>query len=305
LDNETKLPQQDPPEDEPLKENSDDTISSADVFSETSEMSDLASQSSTFTPQPSTTEDMEVHHHTHAGHGKKTWKDYFWEFLMLFLAVFCGFLAEYQLEHVIEHQREKEFIRSMVEDLQADHQQIDKYVSKLELGRNQMDSLITLLDDNAGIKQNGNLLYYFGRISPRLDALTINNRTFDQLKNSGGFRLIRNNKAAEKIMSYYGSIQYVRQLEELYAQEFYEYKKLASGIFEPAVFRKMERPDGSISREADNPSLQTNDLRQLKGLSVFAVYMNGSRRSLIPVVDSVQKNGDELAAYLKRSYKLE
>jgi hypothetical protein len=305
LDNETKLPQQDLPGDGPLKETPDDIVSSANAFSDTNEIPDLASQPSTINPQPSTTEDMEVHHHTHSGHGKKTWKNYFWEFLMLFLAVFCGFLAEYQLEHVIEHQREKEFIRSMVEDLQADHQQIDKYVSKLELGRNQMDSLITLLDDNVNVKQNGNLLYYFGRISPRLDALTINNRTFDQLKNSGGFRLIRNTNAAEKIMSYYGSIQYVRQLEELYTQEFYEYKKLASGIFEPSVFRQMERPDGSISREADNPSLQTNNLNQLKALSVFAVYMNGSRRSLIPVVDSVQKNGDELADYLKKAYKLE
>jgi len=41
-----------------------------------------------------TTSNMEVHHHTHAGHHQKKWSDYFWEFLMLFLAVFCGFLAE-------------------------------------------------------------------------------------------------------------------------------------------------------------------------------------------------------------------
>lgn len=51
----------------------------------------------------SDTEEMEVHHHTHHEHGKRNWKSYFWEFLMLFLAVFCGFLAEYQLEHTIEH----------------------------------------------------------------------------------------------------------------------------------------------------------------------------------------------------------
>ena len=34
------------------------------------------------------TEKMEVHHHAHH-EGKKNWKSYFWEFLMLFLAVFC------------------------------------------------------------------------------------------------------------------------------------------------------------------------------------------------------------------------
>lgn len=43
--------------------------------------------------QNSEIENMEVHHHAHH-EGKKNWKSYFWEFLMLFLAVFCGFLAE-------------------------------------------------------------------------------------------------------------------------------------------------------------------------------------------------------------------
>ena len=36
------------------------------------------------------TENMEVHHHAHHSHGKKTWKNYFWEFFMLFMAVFFG-----------------------------------------------------------------------------------------------------------------------------------------------------------------------------------------------------------------------
>jgi hypothetical protein len=67
-----------------------------------------------------TKEEMEVHHHTHAAHGKKNWKTYTWEFLMLFLAVFCGFLAEYQLEHVIEHQREKEYANALYTELSDD-----------------------------------------------------------------------------------------------------------------------------------------------------------------------------------------
>ena len=65
-------------------------------------------------------QDMEVHHHTHAAHGKKNWKTYGWEFLMLFLAVFCGFLAEYQLENVIEHQREREYANALYTELSDD-----------------------------------------------------------------------------------------------------------------------------------------------------------------------------------------
>ena len=59
---------------------------------------------------------MEVHHHPHQ-EGKKNWKHYFWEFLMLFLAVFCGFLAEYQLEHTIEKERAKELAKSFYAEL--------------------------------------------------------------------------------------------------------------------------------------------------------------------------------------------
>lgn len=255
--------------------------------------------------QPETTTDMEVHHHTHPGHHKKRWTDYFWEFLMLFLAVFCGFLAEYQLEHVIENQREKVFIKSMVEDLQNDHDQLNIYISGLKLGLNQMDSMVTMLDDTKTIKENGSLIYFFGRLSPRLLILTNNNRTFDQLKNSGGFRLIRNANASNKIMEYYGSLQFIRHLEGLYFQEFDEYKKIASKIFEPAVLRSMEEPDGNISRQTNNPTLITSNPELLKELGVFAVYMNGSRRSIIPTAEALQQKGDALMAELKKEYYLD
>ena len=61
---------------------------------------------------------MEVHAHTHTP--RKKWTHYLWEFLMLFLAVFCGFLAENMRERIVERHREKDYIISMIEDLQTD-----------------------------------------------------------------------------------------------------------------------------------------------------------------------------------------
>ncbi|TAL42914.1 MAG: hypothetical protein EPN92_10980, partial [Chitinophagaceae bacterium] len=61
---------------------------------------------------------MEVHAHTHTE--RKKWTHYLWEFLMLFLAVFCGFLAENWREHIVEHKREKQYIFSMIKELEAD-----------------------------------------------------------------------------------------------------------------------------------------------------------------------------------------
>jgi hypothetical protein len=96
------------------------TPSTDETIATSAETSTEAEQPSTLNPQPSTVEDMEVHHHTHHEHGKRNWRSYFWEFLMLFLAVFCGFLAEYQLEHTIEHQREKEYAQALYDELLAD-----------------------------------------------------------------------------------------------------------------------------------------------------------------------------------------
>ncbi|MEO7307296.1 MAG: hypothetical protein ABIR78_07015, partial [Ferruginibacter sp.] len=90
-------------------------------------------------------EEMEVHHHTHAAHGKKTWKAYFWEFLMLFLAVFCGFLAEYQLEHMIEHDRAKELSKSMYEDLKKDTAALKANIVSVNKKMSSADNILDVL----------------------------------------------------------------------------------------------------------------------------------------------------------------
>ena len=101
----------------------------------------------THNPQPETP-DMEVHHHSHS-RGKKNWKTYFWEFLMLFLAVFCGFLAEYKLEHVIEHQREKEFAKALYAELLDDSDvAANKLTSRLEKEKD-MDYVSSFFKDSS------------------------------------------------------------------------------------------------------------------------------------------------------------
>ena len=151
----------------------------------------------TITPNQET-ENMEVHHHAHHD-GKKNWKTYFWEFLMLFFAVFCGFLAEYQLEHVIENQREKRYMKSMVEDLKQDSAFLALSIEKLIPYHLQwMDSTVNLLQ-SPDIKSNGRLVYQAFLVAT---GWTYNfhptERTLSQL-HSAGFHLIRNTSATYAI----------------------------------------------------------------------------------------------------------
>ena len=104
---------------------------------------------------------MEVHAHTHTA--RKKWTHYFWEFFMLFLAVFCGFLAEYQLEHKIEKDREKQYMRSMIEDLKSDSAMLISNIEQRQSRIMMMDSLVKLLNSPSA-KESGNDIYYFGEV---------------------------------------------------------------------------------------------------------------------------------------------
>ena len=140
---------------------------------------------------------MEVHAHTHTA--RKKWTHYFWEFVMLFLAVFCGFLAEYQLEHTIEHQREKQYMSTMLEDLKSDTALVNFTIQKWDTINKSIDSVSDAIQFPIA---GSDMVKAYRHLTNALDyySFRYNDRTISQLKNSGGFRLIRNKKVASNLI---------------------------------------------------------------------------------------------------------
>ena len=250
------------------------------------------------------TENMEVHHHAHH-EGKKNWKSYFWEFLMLFLAVFCGFLAEYQLEHKIEKDREYQFIKSLTTDLNDDVKSLDAMMEEERGSLKSLDTLIDLLNNPKLAKQHGDALYYVARMGPRSMPFANNSRTFDQLRNSGGFRLIRKTEASNNIMGYYNQFLLIRLMEDNYNHEFDNFQHIAAKILDPVILRRQEANKGIIERSNYNPALRTYDIEMLKDMAFHTVYMNGSRRSKLLLFEKLKKSAEKLNDYLKKEYHLE
>lgn len=141
------------------------------------------------------TENMEVHHHAHRSHGKKTWKHYFWEFLMLFFAVFCGSLAEYQLEHKVENDRGQELAKFFYEELKNDSVSVaEKYYKRIE----QENALQYLMDDftNNNIadpEKKFAINFHKGFLLRRRTLFDARTSVLSQLKNSGSLRYFKNN----------------------------------------------------------------------------------------------------------------
>ena len=142
---------------------------------------------------------MEVHHHAHSSNGKKNWKSYFWEFLMLFLAVFCGFLAEYQLEHLIEKEREKQLAKSFYQELKGDSVAIKitienrrrKDAAFTYMKNYFRDSSITFCSKAFSI----NFFYTFATYSPSIFDPT--DAILNQLKNAGSLRYFKDQELQE------------------------------------------------------------------------------------------------------------
>ncbi len=144
---------------------------------------------------------MEVHKHPHHITHKKKWTEYLLEFFMLFLAVFLGFVAENIRENVVERHREKQFMSTMIRDLELDTLQfssIRKYnANKLTLA----DSVILFFALHSrekipvSVYRNAFELIKGG-------SFFQNSGTIDQLKNSGGLRLITKRIVVDSIQGY-------------------------------------------------------------------------------------------------------
>ena len=211
---------------------------------------------------------MEVHYHTSAKK-EKHFKHYLFEFLMLFLAVSAGFLVENQREHYVENKREKSFIKSFVEDLKQDTANINFNIQLRNSKILVIDSLIKILN-GSNPNRDGQSIYYWGRRVTRSTLFQANDRTIKQLKNSGGFRLIRNQRASDTIMTYDRAIDYTNYLQFNRGEtmELTEIYPLLAKLFDGNVLETMIK-GMEINRPPGNPALRSTDKNLILDLTYF------------------------------------
>ena len=252
---------------------------------------------------------MEVHAHTHPSSSsgqRKKWTHYFWEFLMLFLAVFCGFLAENQREHLIEHKRAIKYIQSLAEDLgydtlefQEDGQTWREKFYIIDTLRQELSKPIPA--------QNAELLYKIASKVWRFTTFIYNDRTIEQLRHSGEFRLL-NKEVVTKLIRYDGKVRTsIRDREAVLIRTYGELIDIQNSLFDSRIFeqlragrRSMEK-DTAVSAElvvytplVNNPEkrfLYYNKLYQFQ-TDIAAVLLNESQanRLLVLLLDEIKKH---------------
>jgi len=214
---------------------------------------------------------------------------------MLFLAVFCGFLAENKREHMIEHKREKQFMASMVEDLRSDTALINKIVVIDSNYITMTDSLLSeLLTDS--IKTNSNNAYRLWEYSSGFADFYQNDRTIEQLKNSGSLRLIRNTIVSNGIMEYQ---KVVRNLVDL--QHSVDDYLVQTVDHKNRLFAR-----GSLDKHSGNPvPLLSPDRKFLEEMYGYKLDCKNLVLILIGRSRSVGAKASELIASIKKEYHLD
>jgi|CXWL01.1.fsa_nt_gi hypothetical protein len=244
---------------------------------------------------------MEVHAHSHTP--RKKWTHYFWEFLMLFLAVFCGFLAEYQLEHKIEKDREKQFIISLEKDLTDDTIILKSQSNLYKANVERLDSFLHLLCVE-NIKGHEGELYYLARRASRGDVLALHDRTIQQMKNSGAFRLIRKESVSKAIIEYYNQLSFYDLLLKVELSEAEEYRKQVTYIFHPEIMDNLVNEMNEIEKPDGNPALLTYDKITLLRLAGMVSYIKNTRLGIAKREMEMYDTAKSLIELLKKEYHL-
>jgi hypothetical protein len=242
--------------------------------------------------------EMEVHHHSHA-HGKKTWKAYFWEFLMLFLAVFCGFLAENQREHMIEHQRAKQFARSLLSDFKADIAALNAAFAYGNKKIRAIDSLFTQIELPVE-KWKDTLVYKYSGTTARVRPFERSSGTYDQMKASGSLRYFKQ-ELADLLNKYDVQAKKAEARESIGLKYIDLYNPLQTQILDVrSVIQIQDRVIPTHSLVFRNTTKETIAL----WINYAAIVQSTQERTLIEYNSMIEK-AKQIIEELKKEYHLE
>ena len=248
---------------------------------------------------------MEVHHPHHPTH-KKKWSEYFLEFLMIFLAVTMGFIAENIREERVNHVKEKEYMKSMLQDLVSDTSMLNEdIIFTADIGKG-LDSLSNLLYKSNGSDSSTLNIYRLQAAYTRVLGSNFNDLTSIQLHNSGGMQVIKKTEVRTAIADYWKRITTIDQITD-------RLNDASDGDFAYTIFNRsyqhfnLDNSSGksivSIDRGAH---FMTNDKNQLIN------YANRMKRKVsiinvffIPNLKNQKKAAIDLMSLIKKEYRLD
>ena len=221
----------------------------------------------------------------------------FWEFLMLFIAITLGFFVENYREGLADREKESEIIKSFINDLNTDIKELEVAINRREIREIRVDSVIYIFNNGLENKY-GKDLYYYARYLSRPFVFWANNTTVEQLKYSGNFILIKNQKLIDNLLDYndnYVFINYIRQREEYLVRRLFDQ---INEIFDPKVFDEMNVYDIEFVYPSGNPKINSNSEKAIKELMSNLHYIKTVNLGQLGLFREHQKRAKQILNYI-------
>ncbi|KIC94428.1 hypothetical protein OI18_12545 [Flavihumibacter solisilvae] len=228
---------------------------------------------------------------------------------MLFLAVSCGFLAEYKLEHTIEHNREKQYARTLYEDLQADTAALRAALVDNSFSQAKIDTFRQLVHLKAINQVPPGTWYYFGRFGTRVSNVALQEATLQQLLSSGGLRYFKRLNVVDGIANYCQSVRIMKEIVNFQVALLNDLTNARNKIFD--AYYLDEIMDFDIAQEKiDSFKRQSFPLLTSKR-NDFIQYANlcqakhSGQKVLQYKMNEALNSAAKLIVLLKKEYRLE
>jgi hypothetical protein len=245
---------------------------------------------------------MEVHHHPNIE--KKSFKEYFLEFLMIFLAVTMGFFAESIREKIVNNDKERNYMESLVRDLKKDTAEMNQVIAYQQVFIKKMDSALQIpVEKLTDISEQDTFYHHFTFFYSWVFLFYQNDNTITQLKNAGGFSVIRKKEVVDSI----GQLQlYYDQQVKLNGDYYNDFWKKVVDI-SPKLIKCPEPPvlfdtlfndfpaHAEVFTRYERPMLEElySCIRNEKGtLLVYMHYETNYRNMTINAIDFISKEYD-------------
>ena len=253
-------------------------------------------------------EDIKTKHHVHV---PKRVREYMIELLSTFIAVALAFLSQYYFQYRSDRSTEHDLMVSLIADLRLDSKNIQKLSDKFsDLDDPARELAQSCRSFPTSLSEQTHLYDLVLSISLKPFQIDFSTATINQLKNSGGLRLVQYHEITDAITRYDNEIHHMEILQEnviMRKKEFFD--NMSINLYTDAItfypvislnkklLQSLYKDRGTtlISKDA-------NSLIQLGNLAVsFTTYAAG----YIGYANRQKSEGDKLISLIQSHYHIE
>lgn len=219
---------------------------------------------------------------------------------MIFMAVTMGFIAENIREHLSDNAKENEYITGMIKDLKTDTAKLNQTIRMSQWQLKGIDSLRSISRNKLSEINVQDSLYHFTlRYLFALNPFKSADITLIQLRNAGGYRLIRKANAVDSIAKYESTVNMLDIQQSFVSAGVTRAIDAANPVFDFNAFDKFKK------NRTSTPVLITGDKDKINAFYNQSWMMTVVLENYINMLKDHLQYSNRLMAYLKKTYDID